>query len=173
MNLLSDILALLSKLDKIYDEVIQGNKDLTKVTDLMNQMVICLDKIDFLDDKKRNVSLKAIQSFNSKIELIYDLIDLDYFKPSDLGLDNLRKQMDYLELKRYEIMNKYVLGTLKKEEIDFFEEELGAFRARVYEFVPAEEEIMDIAKMKSKIQHLNTEVLEDEEVLRVAYENSN
>ena len=33
--------------------------------------------------------------------------------------------------------------------------------------------LLEVAKMKSKLQHYNTEVLEDEELLRLAYSNSN
>ena len=35
-----------------------------------------------------------------------------------------------------------------------------------------EENVFEIAKMKSKIQHFNTEILEDEDMLRIAYNNS-
>jgi hypothetical protein len=31
--------------------------------------------------------------------------------------------------------------------------------------------MLEVAKMKSMVQHFNTEILEDEDVLRVAYSN--
>jgi hypothetical protein len=43
----------------------------------------------------------------------------------------------------------------------------------LYAIPISDNNLLEIAKMKSKIQHFNTQVLEDEEVLRTAYDNSN
>ena len=122
----------------------------------------------------KELAIRAITIFNSKVELINDLLNKDIFKPSAIDMRYLRDTMDSLEVKRYELLNNYVLGKIIKEELDEFEKELLAFKKRVYEMEPEDDEmLLEIARMKSKIQHLNTEVLEDEDVLRVAYMNSN
>jgi recombination DNA repair RAD52 pathway protein len=51
------------------------------------------------------------------------------------------------------------------------EKALFEFREKLYEFVWDEENMLEVAKMKSMVQHFNTEILEDEDVLRVAYSN--
>ena len=69
------------------------------------------------------------------------------------------------------IINGYIKGIVKKEEIDRFEKALFEFREKLYDFVWDEENMLEVAKMKSMVQHFNTEILEDEDVLRVAYSN--
>ena len=60
---------------------------------------------------------------------------------------------------------------VKKEEIDRFQKALFEFREKLYDFSCDDENLLEVAKMKSKVQHFNTEILEDEEVLSVAYSN--
>ena len=50
-------------------------------------------------------------------------------------------------------------------------EELRGFREKLYNFTCTEETILEVAKMKSKVQHFNTEIIEDEDVLKMAYSN--
>jgi uncharacterized protein with HEPN domain len=175
MELLYDILETVSKLDSLYEKLIRGNKNIgEELNSLIEQMMNYTDKLDNLDFEKKELALRAITIFNSKVELINDLLKQDIFKPSSIDIQVLRDTMDSLEVRRYELVNKYVLGKIIKEELDDFERELTAFKARVYEIVPEDDKmLLEIAKMKSKIQHLNTELLEDEEVLKVAYMNSN
>jgi hypothetical protein len=44
-------------------------------------------------------------------------------------------------------------------------------RDALYEMEVDDEHLLEIAKIKSKIQHYNTEILEDEELLDLAYRN--
>ena len=43
----------------------------------------------------------------------------------------------------------------------------------LYAIPISDNNLLEIAKMKSKIQHFNTQILEEEDILRAAYENSN
>lgn len=90
-----------------------------------------------------------------------------------LTLENIEEEFEKITIKRFEIINNYVMGIVRKEEIDAFRDTLFAFRKVLYAIPISDSNLLKIAKMKSKIQHFETEVLEDEEVLRVAYQNSN
>mgnify|MGYP003304144474 CR=1 FL=1 len=90
-----------------------------------------------------------------------------------MSLEELREVFLKIEAERFTIINGYIMGVLKKSEIDRFEKALFGFREKLYEFSWNEDNMMEIAKMKSKVQHFNTEILEDEEVLKVAYSNEN
>ena len=175
MELFYNILETVSELDSLYKSLIKGNKNIEKkLNDLINKMMKYTEDIESLDMETKELAIRAITIFNSKVELINDLLNKDIFKPSAIDMRYLRDTMDSLEVKRYELLNNYVLGKIIKEELDEFEKELLAFKKRVYEMEPEDDEmLLEIARMKSKIQHLNTEVLEDEDVLRVAYMNSN
>ena len=88
-----------------------------------------------------------------------------------MSLDYLRKEFLKIETARFNIINGYIKGLVKKEEIDRFEKALLGFREDLYKFSCDDENILEVAKMKSKVQHFNTEILEDEEVLKIAYLN--
>ena len=86
-------------------------------------------------------------------------------------LNKIREDFKDLEIKKFNIINSYIMGVLKIEEINEFKNEL--FRDMLYAIPISDDNILEIASLKSKVQHFNTEVLEDEEILRVAYQNSN
>lgn len=88
-----------------------------------------------------------------------------------MSLEELRVEFLKIEAERFTIINGYIMGIIKKLEIDRFEKALFEFREKLYEFVWDEENMLEVAKMKSMVQHFNTEILEDEDVLRVAYSN--
>ena len=88
-----------------------------------------------------------------------------------MGLEELRIEFLKIEAERFTIINGYIMGIIKKSEIDRFEKALLEFREDLYKFICDDENILEIAKMKSKVQHFNTEILEDEEVLKIAYLN--
>lgn len=83
-------------------------------------------------------------------------------------------QNDYLELekKHFVIIDSYVIGMVTKEEIKDFENFYTEMREAVYEMETNEENIREIARIKSILQHYYTEILEDEELLTMAYSNS-
>lgn len=88
-------------------------------------------------------------------------------------LNKIREDFKALEIKKFNIINSYIMGVVKIEEIDVFKNELFRFRDMLYAIPISDDNILEIASLKSKVQHFNTEVLEDEEILRVAYQNSN
>ena len=88
-----------------------------------------------------------------------------------MSLEELRVEFLKIEAERFTIINGYIMGIVKKSEIDRFEKDLLDFREKLYEFVWDEENMLEVAKMKSMLQHFNTEILEDEDVLRIAYSN--
>ena len=90
-----------------------------------------------------------------------------------MTLEDLKKEMYMLELERYDIENNYIIGKLNVQQIDHFRDLLFKFKDIVYAYPITEENLLEIAKLKSKIQHYNTQILEDEDILRAAYANSN
>ena len=89
----------------------------------------------------------------------------------EMTLEDLKKEMYLLELERYDIENSYVMGKLSVKQIDHFRDLLFKFREILYAYPISEENLLDIAKLKSKVQHFNTQILEDEDILRGAYDN--
>ena len=98
--------------------------------------------------------------------------DLGY-KTSNYFWKNLRNEFRMIEMKRFNIVNNYVMGIVKISDVNSFKDNLFNFRNKLYAIPINDDNLLEIAKMKSKIQHYNTEVLEDEELLRLAYSNSN
>ena len=89
----------------------------------------------------------------------------------EMTLEDLKKEMYLLELERYDIENSYVMGKLSVKQIDHFRDLLFKFREILYAYPISKENLLDIAKLKSKVQHFNTQILEDEDILRGAYDN--
>lgn len=88
-----------------------------------------------------------------------------------MTIDNLREEFVEIEKFKFNIINCYIMGIIKKSEIDRFQLALFDFREKLYNYSYTEEEILEVAKMKSKVQHFTTEIIEDEDVLRMAYSN--
>ena len=88
-----------------------------------------------------------------------------------MTIDNLREEFVEIEKFKFNIINCYIMGIIKKSEIDRFQLALFDFREKLYNYSYTEEEILEVAKMKSKVQHFITEIIEDEDVLRMAYSN--
>ena len=88
-----------------------------------------------------------------------------------MNIEELREEFIELEKLRFNIINCYIMGILKKTDIDRFQQVLQGFREKLYNFICTEETILEVAKMKSKVQHFNTEIIEDEDVLKMAYSN--
>ena len=89
-----------------------------------------------------------------------------------IDLETLRKEFQVIEILRFNIVSNYVTGMVNANDIEQFREKFFAFRDRLYAFETSEDNLLEIAKMKSRLQHFNTEVLEDEDLLRVAFSNS-
>lgn len=98
-----------------------------------------------------------------------------YFYSSGVVLNSLlslRKVFAIIEKEHYKIVDSYIKGQLLYEMVEQFENLVCEFRQNLYAYVPLEKELLEVAKMKSKIQHYITEVLEDENLLTMAYKNS-
>ena len=89
-----------------------------------------------------------------------------------MNIELLREEFLNVEKNRFNIVNKYIMGIVEINDIEYFKVQLENFRNKLYTFNVNEETVFEIAKMKSKIQHFNTEILEDEDMLRIAYNNS-
>lgn len=168
---MEELLLLKDKLDILYNRVIDGNQD---VLDELDNLLLVLLKYDDLskynsDEVEQIISL--INAFTEKVNLIYELLEVK--RDNLLSLENLREDFSKLEIKRFVIVNNYVMGIVTIDDINSFRESLFQFRNRLYAIPISDNNILEIAKMKSKVQHFNTEVLEDEEVLKQAYANKN
>mgnify|MGYP007070325936 CR=1 FL=1 len=89
-----------------------------------------------------------------------------------IDLEYLKKEFRVIEILRFNIVSNYVTGMVNASDIEEFKEKFFRFREHLYDFATNEENILEVAEMKSQLQHYNTEVLEDEDLLRVAYSNS-
>lgn len=85
-------------------------------------------------------------------------------------IDDIRNEFIDIEKIHFELVNKYIIGIININEVNDFGKRLEEFKVKVYS-CNEEEYIMEIAKIKSKIQHFYTEIMEDEELLRIAYGN--
>ncbi len=79
-------------------------------------------------------------------------------------MDKIEDELMELELLKFKIMQNYIQGVVTKREIDEFRTRLFTFKDALYVIPISDSNLLQIAKMKSKIQHFETEVLEDEEV---------
>lgn len=158
------------RLDNLYNEVLNGKQEIFLELDQLIVEILKLKEIELPDDEVEPVN-ELIHSFIDKINLIYEILDVK--KDNLLTLEHLKEEFHKLEMKRFVLENNYVMGMLKIEEINNFKDELFSFRNMLYAIPISDSNLLDIAKMKSKIQHFNTEILEDEDILRQAYENSN
>lgn len=160
-------LRLLIKLDKIYEDVVNGDR--TFISKLDNLLIEILNFTE--EEINDEIISMVIIAFNHKVNLIYKICPIE--ESTSLTFENLQEEFKILEIKQFEINNNYVLGTINIKEIDDFREKLFSFRNRLYAIPISDSNILEIAKMKSKIQHYETEILEDEDVLSMAYANSN
>ena len=168
---MNNALIIKDKLDNLYNEVLNGRQDVFEESDKLILEILSLKEIDYQDNDEKEQVNELIHSFIDKINLMYELLDVK--KDNLLTLEHLQEEFHKLEIKRFMIENTYVMGMIKVEEINCFKEELFSFRNMLYAIPISDSNLLDIAKMKSKIQHFNTEILEDEDILRQAYENSN
>lgn len=89
-----------------------------------------------------------------------------------LTYDELKKDFLLLEKMRYEIVDSYILGNVIINQVDDFKTFFMLIRSSINTLVVTEENVYKVAKIKSKMQHYYTEILEDDELLTMAYKNS-
>ncbi len=160
----------IEEINKIYNDALNdcGNV-LERIDNFLIDLPIFDDKslFEIYDDNELKEFFKNI---SVKIATIYSLIDL---KVENVSIEDLRKEFLSLEKLRFETVNKYIMGIINRQDIEVFKDSLFGFRHRLYAISISDNNILEIAKMKSKAQHFYTEVLEDEDILKVAYNNSN
>ncbi|HIS18195.1 MAG TPA: hypothetical protein IAC02_06265 [Candidatus Coprovivens excrementavium] len=164
-------LDILKDIDKLYIKVLSGNKDVMDELDILLIQILEYDDLSSYNDDEIELISLVIKNITDKVNLIYKLLDLNIKK--EIILEDLEEEFKELEMKRFETVNRYVMGMISVEDIDDFKKVLFDFRDRLYAIQINDTNILRIAKMKSKVQHFDTEILEDEDVLRVAYANSN
>lgn len=164
-------LDILKDIDKLYIKVLSGNKDVMDELDILLIQILEYDDLSSYNDDEIELISLVIKNITDKVNLIYKLLDLNIKK--EIILEDLEEEFKELEMKRFETINRYVMGMISVEDIDDFKKVLFDFRDRLYAIQINDTNILRIAKMKSKVQHFDTEILEDEDVLRVAYANSN
>ena len=164
-------LELKDKIDNLYNDVrndVQGG--ISKLDKLFVEVLSLEDLSGYNEEEKQQIK-ELINSFIYKIKLIYEILEVK--SDNLLTLEYLQEEFSKLEIKRFVIENNYVMGIIKIEDINSFKQELFQFRDMLYAITISDSNLLEIAKMKSKVQHFNTEILEDEDILRVAYANSN
>ncbi len=168
---MENLLILKNKIDNLYNKCCNGNQDILDELDNLMLEILKYDNLNVysLDEVHQIVSL--IGSIIEKINLIYEILDVK--RDNLLTLDYLKEEFLKLEIKKFFVLNNYVMGILTLDVFNEFKEKLLQFRNMLYAIPISDNNIIEIAKIKSKIQHFNTEVLEDEDVLKQAYENSN
>ena len=168
---MNDALIIKDKLDNLYNEVLNGKEDVFKEADSIMIDIYKLEDIDIIDKDEEEFVNGLIHSFVDKINLMYDILDVK--KDNLLTLEHLEEEFHKLEIKKFNIENSYIMGIIKIEDINAFGDELFQFRNMLYAIPISDSNLLEVAKMKSKIQHFNTQILEDEDILQQAYGNSN
>lgn len=87
-------------------------------------------------------------------------------------IEEIRKLFFVLEKDRFTIVNNYIMGIISIQEVTMFGQKIEKIRNLLDNFQTNDENLLEIAKYKSKIQHFYTEIMEDEELLRMAYSNN-
>ena len=165
------ILELKNRLDNLYNRVVIDNEDVLILMDELLVEIIKYENLDGYNDEEVELIVSLICSFSEKANIIYDLLDIK--RDNLLTIENLKNEFRIIEMNRFNIVNSYVMGNIKISDVEKFKDDLFSFRNKLYAIPINDDNLLDVAKMKSKLQHYNTEVLEDEELLRLAYSNSN
>lgn len=171
MSKLDNIFTLLRDIDGLYNKVLNGNKNVVDQLDDLMVKILEYDDLSSYNNGEVEVISLVIKNFTDKVNLIYKLLDLSIKK--EITLEELEEEFRQIELKRFETVNRYVMGLIMVDDIERFKNDLFSFRERLYAIQINDNNLLKIARMKSKVQHFDTEILEDEDVLRVAYQNSN
>ena len=86
-------------------------------------------------------------------------------------MDKIEEELLSIEKDRYNILNDYILGIISINRVRDFGRKLEILKIHLDKIEIDEDNLYKIASIKSKIQHFYTEIMEDEELLKVAYSN--
>lgn len=168
---MEEIFIIKKNIDDIYNRVFNGEKDISNDLDIeISRLLKYENKLNHLEEDINKTNF-LVEDISNKIRLIYEMLQLQ--TDSSLSIEILREQLKILEIKKFNIENNYVMGILKIDELNEFKDILFSFRKKLYAIQINDDILLEIAKMKSKIQHFDTYILEDEEILKQSYENSN
>lgn len=168
---MNNALIIKDRLDELYNQVLNGKQDIFSESDKIMLDILKLKDMVIDDQDESDFVEGLIHSFVEKINLMYEILDVK--KDNLLTLEHLDEEFHKIEIKKFNIENSYIMGMVRIEDINIFKDELFQFRNMLYAIPISDSNLLEIAKMKSKIQHFNTQILEDEDILRVAYANSN
>ena len=87
-------------------------------------------------------------------------------------IEEIRTLFFNLEKEHFIVLNNYLTGRINIQEVNDFGRKLEKIRTLLDDFETNEENLLEIAKYKSKVQHFYTEIMEDEELLDMAYSNN-
>ena len=87
-------------------------------------------------------------------------------------IEQIRELFFQLEKAHYFVLNNYLTGCIKIAEVSKFGKKIEELRSLLENFETNDENLLEIAQYKSKIQHFYTEIMEDEDLLEMAYNNN-
>ena len=87
-------------------------------------------------------------------------------------IEEIRNLFFLLEKDHFIILNNYITGQVNINEVKEFGKKITNIRNLLDTFETNEENLLEIAQYKSKVQHFYTEIMEDEELLDMAYSNN-
>lgn len=159
--------SLLGRLNRLYLDVL-ANKliDVNELDEIMDS--VNGNDISSFSEDDRVILCNVIGGCSNVVSVIKYLLSK---RDVNVPLQELRDEFLILEREHYVIVNKYITGIINVSDVNNFDLVLNKFKTKLYEYVTNEEDIMEVAKMKSKVQHFRTEVLEDEDLLKIAYSN--
>ena len=166
---MEELLLLKDRVDNLYNKIVDGEQDILNELDYLILSVLKYDDLSMYSDEETEQITSMMDLFIEKINLIYDLLEVN--RDNLLTISKLKEELSKLEMKRFNIVNNYVMGIVTIDDINSFKNELFSFRDKLYAIPISDNNLLEIAKMKSKVQHFNTEVLEDEDILKQAYDN--
>ncbi|MGN1371187.1 MAG: hypothetical protein ACI4XM_02805 [Candidatus Coprovivens sp.] len=166
---MKELLLLKDRVDNLYKKGVDGEQDVFDELDYLILSILKYDDLSMYSDEETEQITSMMDLFIEKINLIYDLLEVN--RDNLLTISKLKEELSKLEMKRFNIVNNYVMGIVTIDDINSFKNELFSFRDKLYAILISDNNLLEIAKMKSKVQHFNTEVLEDEDILKQAYDN--
>ena len=166
---MEELLLLKDRVDNLYNKIVDGEQDVFDELDYLILSILKYDDLSMYSDEETEQITSMMDLFIEKINLIYDLLEVN--RDNLLTISKLKEEFSKLEMKRFNIVNNYVMGIVTIDDINSFKNELFSFRDKLYAIPISDNNLLEIAKMKSKVQHFNTEVLEDEDILKQAYDN--
>lgn len=159
---MKEYLEYLNELHKIYQEVLDGKK---VEEDRIKDLTYKISNVNEQDE----LMLEIANIFRLEKNLINKMRSHNVNKENTI--EDIRNDFQKLEVLHFNIINAYIRGKVLKADYDAFCSYILGFKDKLYSFTPEESEILEIAKMKSKVQHYITEVVEDEDLIKTTYEN--